>query len=92
MRKVFDLIERVAPTSTTILISGESGTGKDVVARTIHYCSPRAEAPFISINCGALPAELLESELFGHVKGAFTGAVATREGLFQAARGGTVFL
>ncbi len=92
MRTVLDLIDRVAPTPSTVLITGESGTGKEVVARAIHYCSPRAEAPFVSINCGALPSELLESELFGHVKGAFTGAVAAKPGLFQTARGGTVFL
>ena len=92
MRLVCDLIERVAPSPSTVLITGESGTGKEVVARAIHYDSPRAEAAFVSINCGALPAELLESELFGHVKGAFTGAVSAKKGLFQVARGGTVFL
>jgi DNA-binding NtrC family response regulator len=92
MRTVCNLIERVAPTPSTVLITGESGTGKEIVARTIHYSSPRAEAPFVSINCGALPSELLESELFGHVKGAFTGAIAAKKGLFQVARGGTVFL
>ena len=92
MRAVLALIERVAPTASTVLLTGESGTGKEVVARAIHWTSPRAEAPFVSINCGAMPAELLESELFGHVKGAFTGAVAAKKGLFEVARGGTLLL
>ena len=92
MRAVAELIERVAPTASTVLITGESGTGKEVVARTIHYSSPRVESPFVSINCGALPPSLLESELFGHVKGAFTGAVSAKKGLFEVASGGTVFL
>ncbi|MFQ5719467.1 MAG: sigma-54-dependent transcriptional regulator [Acidobacteriota bacterium] len=92
MRSVAELIERVAPTTSTVLISGESGTGKEVVARTIHYSSPRAKSAFVSINCGALPQSLLESELFGHVKGAFTGAVAAKKGLFEVASDGTVFL
>lgn len=92
MQAVCDLIDRVAPTRSTLLITGESGTGKEVVARTIHYSGPGAEAPFVSINCGAMPSELLESELFGHMKGAFTGALAAKQGLFQAAREGTVFL
>jgi two-component system response regulator HydG len=89
---VLELAETVAPTESTILISGESGTGKEVVARYIHSLSDRGEAAFSSINCGALPESLLESELFGHVKGAFTGAVKDREGLLVAARGGTFFL
>jgi DNA-binding NtrC family response regulator len=92
MRAVGEMIGRVAPTPSTVLITGESGTGKEVVARAIHDASPRAGAPFVSINCGALPAELLESELFGHVKGAFTGAVSAKKGLFLAASGGTIFL
>lgn len=92
MRAVGEMIERVAPTPSTVLITGESGTGKEVVARAIHDVSSRAGAPFVSINCGALPADLLESELFGHVKGAFTGAVSAKKGLFQAASGGTIFL
>ena len=92
MKAVQERVDRVAPTPATVLITGESGTGKEVVARAIHYASPRDQAPFVSINCGALPAELLESELFGHVKGAFTGAVAAKKGLFQVAVSGTVFL
>jgi len=89
---VLKLAEQVAPTSSTVLIQGESGTGKEVLARYIHNLSPRADAPFLSINCGALPENLLESELFGHVKGSFTGAVRDKQGLFAAARGGTFFM
>ncbi len=89
---VLKLAEQVAPTDSTVLIGGESGTGKEVVARHIHFLSDRAEGPFFSINCGALPENLLESELFGHVKGSFTGAVRDKQGLFAAARGGTFFL
>ena len=92
MKAVQEMVDRVAPTPATVLITGESGTGKEVVARAIHYASTRSKAQFVSINCGALPAELLESELFGHVKGAFTGAVAAKKGLFQVAASGTVFL
>jgi two-component system response regulator PilR (NtrC family) len=92
MQKVYDLIAQVAETKTNVLVSGESGTGKELVARAIHEQSSRSEAPFIAINCGAIPENLLESELFGHVKGAFTGAVQTKEGLFEAASGGTLFL
>ena len=86
------LAEHIAPTDSTVLIQGESGTGKEVVARYLHNLSSRAEGPFMSINCGALPENLLESELFGHVKGSFTGAVRDKQGLFAAARGGTFFL
>ncbi len=92
IRQVFSLVDKVAETDSTILISGESGTGKELVAREIHYKSCRAEGPFVSINCGALPETLLESELFGHVKGSFTGAVRDKDGLLAVARGGTFFL
>ncbi len=92
MRKVCEMIERVAPTSTTVLIYGESGTGKELVARALHHYSPRKDATFMAINCAALPAQLMESELFGHVKGSFTGAGSTKIGLFETAHGGTLFL
>jgi len=92
MRAIFDLIQTVAPQSSRVLITGESGTGKELVARAIHENSPRAQAPFITINCGAFPEALLESELFGYMKGAFTGAQENRHGLFQAAHGGTLFM
>jgi len=92
IRKVLNAIEKAASSSATILITGESGTGKDLVARAIHYNSPRASAPFVPINCGGIPESLLESELFGYVKGAFTGAAETRAGFFQTAEGGTIFL
>jgi DNA-binding NtrC family response regulator len=89
---VLRLAEHVAPTDSTVLIQGESGTGKEVIARYLHNLSSRTEGPFLSINCGALPENLLESELFGHVKGSFTGAVRDKQGLFAAARGGSFFL
>ena len=92
IRAVRELIEQVADFSTTVLITGESGTGKELVARTIHELSDRAGKPFVPINCGAIPAELLESELFGHEKGAFTGAISSRTGRFELAEGGTLFL
>jgi len=92
MRQVYALIKKVADTDSTVLILGESGTGKELVAKAIHYNSRRADRPLIPVNCGAIPEELLESELFGHVKGAFTGAVATRPGRFEMADGGTIFL
>ncbi len=92
MEKVRAMLDRVASTNSTVLIWGESGTGKELAARAIHRRSPRRAKQFVSINCGALPDELLESELFGHVKGSFTGAVATKKGLFEVADGGTIFL
>jgi two-component system response regulator PilR (NtrC family) len=92
MREVFELVKKVAPTSTTVLITGESGTGKEVVARAIHHFSAVAAKIFLPVNCAAIPENLLESQLFGHVRGAFTGAVASQEGLFQRASGGTIFL
>lgn len=92
LQSVFRLVEKVAATSTSILIQGESGTGKELIARAIHHNSPRAERPFVAVNCGAIPETLLESELFGHMKGAFTGAVTNKLGLFRSAEGGTVFL
>jgi len=92
IRKVLSMVERVADSDSTILITGESGTGKELIAKAIHYNSPRAAKPFVPINCGAIPGELLESELFGHVKGAFTGATANRVGRFDLASGGTLFL
>jgi DNA-binding NtrC family response regulator len=92
MRRLFDLVARVAPSDATILIQGESGTGKELIARMIHARSLRALHPFVAVDCGTLPGPLLESELFGHVKGAFTGAVAAKKGLVEEAHGGTVFL
>ena len=92
IRQVRSLIEQVAKSDATVLILGESGTGKEVVARNLHYHSPRRSKPFVPINCGAIPGELLESELFGHEKGAFTGAISSRQGRFEMAEGGTLFL
>jgi DNA-binding NtrC family response regulator len=92
LQQVFRLVEKVAATNTHILIQGASGTGKELIARAIHHNSPRSLRPFVALNCGALPETLLESELFGHVKGAFTGAIAGKPGLFRSAEGGTVFL
>ena len=92
IREVRALIAKVASTEATVLLKGESGTGKEVIARLVHDCSERAQGPFVPVNCGAIPGELLESELFGHEKGAFTGAVAARKGRFELAEGGTLFL
>jgi len=92
MQKIYEAISKVATTSANVLITGESGTGKELVARAIHYSSPRSSAPFIPVNCGGIPESLLESELFGYVKGAFTGANESRAGFFQTADGGTIFL
>jgi DNA-binding NtrC family response regulator len=92
MRKVFDLVRLAAPSRSNILIAGESGTGKELIAKAIHHASPRARNAFVTVNSGSLPPELLESSLFGHVKGAFTGAIATKRGLFEVADGGSIFL
>lgn len=92
IKRVFKLIEKVAPTESTVLILGESGTGKELVARAIHQKSRRKDGPFIPVNCGAIPEELLESELFGYEKGAFTGATRSKPGRFELANGGTIFL
>ncbi|MBN2231830.1 MAG: sigma-54-dependent Fis family transcriptional regulator [Deltaproteobacteria bacterium] len=92
MTRVFELIERVAPSKANILVTGKSGTGKELVARAIHFTGPRKDRPFITVNCGAIPEQLMESEFFGHEQGAFTGAVKARDGYFAAADGGTIFL
>jgi Nif-specific regulatory protein len=92
MQKVFAIVSNVAPTRSTVLIRGESGTGKELIAHAIHYNSPRAARPFVRVNCAAIPEHLLEAELFGHVKGSFTGAIADRKGKFIMADGGTIFL
>src|SRR2546426_1155624 len=92
MQKVYTLIQRLKDTETTVLIEGETGTGKELVARALHYSSLRKDGPFIPVHCAAIPSELLESELFGHEKGSFTGALQRRIGMFEAATGGTLFL
>ncbi|MCK4224102.1 MAG: sigma-54-dependent Fis family transcriptional regulator [candidate division Zixibacteria bacterium] len=92
MQEVYKLIRKVAPTDSTVLIRGESGTGKELIARAIHFNSPRKQKPFVPVDCGVLAQELLESELFGHVKGSFTGAIVTKPGLFEIADGGSIFL
>ena len=92
MEDIFRLVERVAPARSTVLITGESGTGKELVAKAIHEASPRADKPFVAVNCSNIPSELLESELFGHTRGAFTGAVASKKGLFEVADTGSIFL
>jgi two-component system, NtrC family, response regulator PilR len=92
MLALYDLLDKVGPTKTNILITGESGTGKELVAKAVHYSSPRKDRPFVTLNCGAIPEPLIESELFGHMKGAFTDAIATKKGLFEVADEGTLFL
>jgi transcriptional regulator with PAS, ATPase and Fis domain len=92
MRRVYAILERVAATDATVLVQGETGTGKDVLARSLHAASPRASGPFVAVDCGAIPENLVESELFGHVRGAFTGAQNDRKGVFEEAHGGTLFL
>src|SRR4051794_10685941 len=92
MREIYALIEQVAPSSASVLITGESGTGKELVARSIHKLSPRKDGPFIAVNCSAIPETLMESELFGHEKGAFTGAASRRQGCFELANKGTILL
>ena len=92
MRRLMAAVEKVAPTGATVVLEGETGTGKEVVARTLHHLSPRANQPFIVFDCSAVQQNLIESELFGHEKGSFTGALATRQGLFELAHGGTLFL
>lgn len=92
MHSIFDLIKRVSQTPTNILVTGESGTGKEVIAKAIHYNGPLKDKPFVTINCGAIPENLMESEMFGHKKGSFTGAIADKQGLFEVANGGTLFL
>lgn len=91
MLRLLEQARMVAQSDVSVLINGQSGTGKEILAQAIHNASPRSKNAFIAINCGALPEQLLESELFGHARGAFTGAVSSREGLFQAAEGGTLF-
>src|SRR5687767_10616352 len=92
MQEVFRLVEQVAPARSTVLITGESGTGKELIAKAIHEASPRVDKPFVAVNCSNIPSELLESELFGHTRGAFTGAVASKKGLFEVADTGSIFL
>src|SRR5690606_23482926 len=92
IRSLLDRVEKVAPTDARVLITGENGTGKELIARALHRLSPRAEQPFVEVNCAAIPSELIESELFGHMKGSFTGAFADRAGKFELADGGTLFL
>jgi two-component system response regulator PilR (NtrC family) len=92
MLALYDLLEKIAPTKTNILITGESGTGKELAAKAVHYNSSRKDKPFVTLNCGAIPESLIESELFGHMKGAFTDAIATKKGLFEMADEGTIFL
>ena len=92
MQKVLDVVLKVADSKSNVMICGESGTGKELIARAIHYNSARSRLPFVTVNCSALPEPLLESELFGHMKGSFTGAIANKAGLFEVADGGSIFL
>ena len=92
MHKIFDLVKRVSQAPTNVLVTGESGTGKEVVAKAIHFNGPLKDRAFVTINCGAIPEQLMESEMFGHKKGSFTSAVADKQGLFEVADGGTLFL
>ena len=92
MHTIYELIKRVSGTPTNVLVTGESGTGKEMIAKAIHYNGPLKDKPFITVNCGAIPESLMESEMFGHKKGSFTGAVADKAGLFEVADGGTLFL
>ena len=92
MHRIFDMIQRVSQTPTNVLVTGESGTGKEMVAKAIHYNGPLKDKPFVTVNCGAIPESLMESEMFGHKKGSFTGAVSDKTGLFEVASGGTLFL
>src|SRR5436309_3908040 len=92
MRRVYQIIDAVAPSSASVLILGESGTGKELVARAVHSKSERSKGPFFPLNCAALPKEILENELFGHEKGAFTGSINEKQGAFEMASGGTIFL
>jgi len=92
MREVFGLLKKVAPMDVSVIVTGETGTGKELVARALHDESPRRKGPFVVLDCGSIPENLIESELFGHEKGAFTGATSSREGAFERADGGTIFL
>ena len=92
MRDIYTLIEKLSAGMASVLILGDSGTGKELVAKAVHYNGPRRDQPFVAVNCGAIPETLMESELFGHKKGSFTGAIADRPGLFEQANGGTLFL
>src|SRR5205814_7462005 len=92
MQRLFKDIDKVAPTKASVLITGQSGTGKELISRAIHRLSPRKDAPFVKVNCAAIPRELIESELFGHERGSFTGASARKRGFFEQAHGGTLFL
>ena len=92
MREIFSIVDKISSTDTTVIIEGETGTGKDVLAQTIHEASRRKNKPFVVVDCSAIPEHLIESELFGHEKGSFTGAIMARKGLFEQADGGTIFL